>query len=534
MCSALSNCITVLINNVYGGAVNADQTICSGGNPDIFTVTLAATGSGALTYQWQRSTTDCASGFTDILGATDATYDVPSGLTDTTYYRRVVTSTLNSIACSALSNCVTVLINDVSGGIEDTDQTICSGGDPEAFTTTVAATGSGVLTYQWQSSTTDCATGFTDISGATNANYDIPNGLTDTTYYRRVATSILNSIACTALSNCVTVLINNISGGTVDMDQTICSGGDPNIFTVTISATGSGALTYQWQSSTTDCAAGFADISGATDATYDAPDGLTDTTYYRRVATSTLNSIECTALSNCVTVLINNVSGGTVDTDQTICSGGDPNAFTVTVEATGSGALTYQWQSSTTDCATGFAAISGSTDASYDVPTGLTDTTYYRRVVTSTLNSITCSAISNCITVLINNVSGGTVDTDQTICSGGDPDAFTVAIAATGSGTLTYQWQSSTTDCATGFTDISGATDAIYDVPGGLTDTTYYRRVVTSTLNGIACSALSNCVTMLINNVSEGVIDSDQTICSGGDPDAFTVTVASTGSGALT
>jgi hypothetical protein len=305
-----------------------------------------------------------------------------------------------------------------------------------------------------------------------------------------------------------------VSEGVIDSDQTICSGGDPDAFTVTVASTGSGALTYQWQSSTTDCITGFTDISGATDVTYDAPDGLTDTTYYRRVVTSTLNGIACTALSNCVTVLINNVSGGTVEADQTICSGGDPDAFTVAVAATGSGTLTYQWQSSTTDCATGFAEISGATDATYDAPSGLTDTTYYRRVVTSTLNSTACTALSNCITVLINNVSGGTVDTDQTICSGGDPDAFTVTVAAAGSGALTYQWQSSTTNCATNFTDISGATDATYDVPEGLTDTTYYRRVVTSTLNSTACTALSNCVTVLINNVSGGTVDTYESICS--------------------
>jgi hypothetical protein len=483
-------------------------------------VTVEATGSGALTYQWQSSTTDCATGFADISGSTDASYDVPTGLTDTTYYRRVVTSTLNSITCSAISNCITVLINNVSGGTVDTDQTICSGGDPDAFTVAIAATGSGTLTYQWQSNTTDCATGFTDISGATDAIYDVPGGLTDTTYYRRVVTSTLNGIACSALSNCVTMLINNVSEGVIDSDQTICSGGDPDAFTVTVASTGSGALTYQWQSSTTDCITGFTDISGATDATYDAPDGLTDTTYYRRVITSTLNGIACTALSNCVTVLINNVSGGTVETDQTICFGGDPDVFTVPLAATGSGALTYQWQSSTTDCATGFTDISGATDATYDVPGGLTDTTYYRRVVTSTLNGIACNALTNCVTVLINNVSGGTVDADQTICFGGDPDAFTVTVSSTGSGALTYQWQSSTTDCATGFADISGATGTTYDVPGGLTDTTYYRREVTSTLNGVACSALSNCIEIVVYKVlSYGTIESgDEALCSDSDP----------------
>src|SRR5207249_3803439 len=147
----------------------------------------------------------------------------------------------------------------------------------------------------------------------------------------------------------------------------------------------------------------------------------------------------------------------------------------------GSGPLTYQWQSSTTNCTTGFLDIGGATGTSYNPPPGLLVTTYYRRVTISTLNTVACAANSNCVTVTVNNVTGGTVAADQTVCSGGDPAAFTQSLASTGSGTLTYQWQSSTTDCNTGFTNIGGATGVTYDVPSGLTVTTYYHRVTKST-----------------------------------------------------
>src|SRR5204863_8829698 len=99
-----------------------------------------------------------------------------------------------------------------------------------------------------------------------------------------------------------TLFVNQVTGGTVGSDQTICSGGDPAAFTESVASTGSGALTYQWQSSTTSCASGFGNIGGATSTTYDAPSGLLLTTYYRRVTTSTLNTIACTANSNCITV----------------------------------------------------------------------------------------------------------------------------------------------------------------------------------------------------------------------------------------
>ncbi len=215
--------LTVTINNVTAGVVATDQTVCSGGDPAAFTVPTAATGSGTLTYQWQSSTTDCTTGFTNITGAMSATYDPPSGLTQTTYYRRIVTSTLNSVACTATSNCVTVSVNNVTPGVVAGDQAVCAPGDPVAFTVPTAATGSGTLTYQWQSSTVDCTTGFTNIPGAMSATYDPPSGLTQTTYYRRIATSTLNSVACSSPpSNCITVTFNPGPTANAGMDQELC------------------------------------------------------------------------------------------------------------------------------------------------------------------------------------------------------------------------------------------------------------------------------------------------------------------------
>ncbi|MBK6700111.1 MAG: hypothetical protein IPG55_09480 [Saprospiraceae bacterium] len=526
-CSAISNCITVTVNDLIPGSIAADQTICSGGDPAAFT-SVAATGSGTITYQWQSSTTGCNGTFSNIAGATLATYDVPSGLTVTTSYRRVATSTLNGVACSANSNCITVTVNNLTPGSIAADQTICSGGDPAGFTS-VAATGSGTITYQWQSSTTGCNGTFSNIAGATLATYDVPSGLTVTTSYRRVATSTLNGVACSANSNCITVTVNDLTPGSIAADQTICSGGDPAGFT-SVAATGSGTISYQWQSSTTGCNGTFSNIAGATLATYDVPSGLTVTTSYRRVATSTLNGVACSAISNCITVTVNDLIPGSIAADQTICSGGDPAGFT-SVAATGSGTITYQWQSSTTGCNGTFSNIAGATLATFDVPSGLTVTTSYRRVATSTLNGVACSANSNCITVTLNNLTPGSIAADQTICSGGDPAGFT-SVTTTGSGTISYQWQSSTTGCNGTFSNIAGATLATYDVPSGLTVTTSYRRVATSTLNGVACSANSNCITVTLNNLTPGSIAADQTICSGGDPAGFT-SVAATGSGTI-
>ena len=141
----------------------------------------------------------------------------------------------------------------------------------------------------------------------------------------------------------------------------------------------------------------------------------------------------------------------------------------------------------------------------------MTVTTYYQLVVTSTLNGVQCFATTAPITVNVNQVVASTIAANQTICSGGDPAAFTVSTAATGTASPTYQWQSSTTSSTGGFNSISGATAATYNPGPGLATTTYYQVIATSTLNGVTCSATSNPLTVTVNNVSAGTIASNQT-----------------------
>jgi PKD repeat protein len=518
-CTDTSNIVTMTINHVTGGTVAADQTICSGGDPAILTSTSDGSGDGVLTYQWQSSTDNVV--FADLVGQTATTYD-PGVSTQTKYYRRIITSTLNGRACTEQSNVVTITVNAVSGGTIGSNQTVCSAGDPALLTSVVAGTGSGTISYQWQDSPDNFT--FTNIGGATASTYD-PGAIAVTTYYKRITTSTLNAVPCSAESNVITVTVNDVLGGAVAADQTICSGGDPAAFTSTTDGSGDGTITYQWQSSTDNVT--FTDITGATNATYD--EGvLTQTTYYKRITTSTLNSKACSAASNTITVTVNDVDAGIVAGDQTICNGDNPSAFTSTLAGSGDGTITYRWQSSADNIT--FTNISGATASTYDPPV-LTQTTYYRRVTTSTLNSKACTAISNVLTVTVNDVAGGSIAGDQTICTGEDPAELTNVSAGSGDGTITYQWQSSTNSIT--FTDIAGATSITYD-PGVHTLTRFYRRVTISTLNGKECYAITNYITIAVNNVDGGAIANDQTICKGDAPETFTSTVDGSGGGVIT
>ena len=72
--------MTVTPNNVSSGSIAGDQTLCSPFDSAAFTSTTAGTGSGAVTYQWQISTTGCDGTWSDIASATSSTYDAPAVL----------------------------------------------------------------------------------------------------------------------------------------------------------------------------------------------------------------------------------------------------------------------------------------------------------------------------------------------------------------------------------------------------------------------------------------------------------------------
>lgn len=357
--------------------------------------------------------------------------------------------------------------------------------------TPVAVSGS---TFKWY----NAASGGTLL--ATRNSYT-PSPISTTTYY--VATA---KTTCTNESERVpmVVTINSISGGTVTADQTLCSNSLPAAFTSTAAATitpGATTASYQWQKSTDNV--NFTNIPSATGLTYTETVALTATTYYRRVATSSLNSVSCTGNSNVITVTVNTINGGTVDAGQTLCPNSIPAAFTSTTAATimaGGTAATYQWQKSTDNVT--FNNIASATSLTYTETAALTATTYYRRVATSSLNSISCSGNSNVITVAVNSITAGTIGSSQVICSGLIPTGFTSSTAATitpGGTAASYQWQKSTDNV--NFNNIAGATNLTYTETIVPTQNTYYRRVASSTLNSVTCSANTTSILITIHPV---------------------------------
>ncbi|MEZ4944452.1 MAG: PKD-like domain-containing protein [Cyclobacteriaceae bacterium] len=272
--------------------------ICTGDNPPAFTNAGSATGGDGTNYnyQWEQSTTSAVAGFSNIGGATGTTYNPPA-LATTTWYRRRVSS---GYCNDAYSNVFQIRVDvPVVGGAINGNQTICEtpGNPGNLSNNTLASGGDGSnYAYQWEESTVGAGGPYNTIGGATGTSYNPPAGVTVTTYYRRrvtsgVCTAGSNNIA---YSNVVTVTVDqDVDPGSIGNAQTICSTDDPAAISSVAPASGGdgSSYSYQWQQSTTSAVAGFGNIGGATSTTFD-PAALTQTTWYRRVASSGVCSSE--------------------------------------------------------------------------------------------------------------------------------------------------------------------------------------------------------------------------------------------------
>jgi hypothetical protein len=365
-------------NPTASGTIAETQTICSGGDPATFTSSVAASGNvGTLEYKWQySSTSDFSSDINDIASSNAETYDAPSGLTATRYYRR-----LARVSCkadwtgAAESNILTVTVRTAftTGEISSTGQSICSGGTPtEIGSTTAASGGDASITYSWRLSSDSYSAA---IDGATSATYTPPSGLTSTTSYRRYANDgTCNTTATVSTATWTVTVYDSFTSGTISSTgQSICSGGTPTeIGSTTAASGGDGSITYSWRSSSDSYSAA---IDGATSTTYTPPSGLTVTTSYRRYANDgTCNTTATVSTATwTVTVFDTFTSGAIETTGETICNGGDPVTIGSDTDASGGDdSITYKWKANGVD-------IASTNSATYNPPSGLTTTTTYTR-----------------------------------------------------------------------------------------------------------------------------------------------------------
>lgn len=524
---------TITVTPAANGCQGPEITFTITVNP---TNTITLTSGPGTTNQVVCNNTPVTNITYSTTGATGATFTgLPPGVTGNWVANVVTISGSPTVAglytytitltggCGMITAQGAIRVNAIpTAGSIAGNQTICYSGDPLMITNQVGGTGSGTISYRWESSLTGGAP-WTVISGVTTAFYDPAGPMTATTWYRRITISDFNGIQCESVAtNVVKVTVQPLlSPGAIAASQTICYNTLPNNLTSTDNGGnpgGYGTPVWRWEYST-NSGVTWTVITGATSSGYLFTGPLTQTTWYRRSSGYSYDGVECYSLPTdpLIITVQSLVNAGGISPDRTICENDDPPAFSST-PASGDGSISYQWQSSVDGII--FTNIPLATAETYD-PGALTSDRWYRRIAISTLNGVTCQAISNIVKItVINIVTAGTISANQLLCPGESPAPFTSTAPAGGDGNITYQWQISLTGSGAGFSDIPGATSSTY-TPLASAVNTWYRRMAFFTINGVTCSIASGELYIYIVSFNPGTItpfNNDTIFCSGENP----------------
>ena len=449
-------------------------------------LTVAATVSvGTITYQWQSSSNN--SSWSNISGATSASYSAPTSTVGTLYYRCVATATKDGVSKTSTSNSASVAVAATptpSINTQPAAKSVYVGGT--ASLSIAATVASGTLSYQWQSSNNNST--WSNISGATSTSYSAPTSAVGTKYYRCVVTNTLNGYTTTATSSSVSVTVS-VAAPTITTQpssKTVYRGATTTLTTAATAA--KGTVSYQWQSSTDNST--FSNISGATNASYSAPTTTVGKKYYRCVTKATYSGTSSAATNtNSVYVTVNDTP-----TPQITSQPKDVNVVvnqtaSISVTATTeSGTLSYLWQFSYDQSTWGDLSI---TVNSFYPTTTTVGTSYRRCIVTNTLNGYTKTVTTRIAAVIVSDVSTPTFSKNPVAASYAiGVSATALSVDASSNVTVTYQWQSSTDNST--WSNISGATSKTYTPPTTTAGIKYYRCVATATSGSVTKTANSS------------------------------------------
>ncbi|MHC1703192.1 MAG: T9SS type A sorting domain-containing protein [Tenuifilaceae bacterium] len=424
---------------------NGPQSICTGNN-----ITINANTGLGLTYEWYKDASI-------IIGSTNSYLDVS---TEGVYNVK----TTNIFSCSQTSTTATITLKPVpTASISTIDKTTwCA---DETVSVNITATLVTGATYQWYKNSIG-------ISGATGSTYRATQA---GTYNLQVT---LNG--CVATSSDIVVIVNPLPLSALSTTDPLAYCADA-IVNTTFTAAPADGDSFQWYLDGTA-------IDGATSINYTANAG--------GVYTVKVTEIGCSATSTPTTIIINSLpvvynasfNKVCIDAAPITLSGGTP--------------------------AGGVYTMGGAPIVTFDPSvTGAGDFT----ITYTYTDGNNCTSFSDSILTVYAALSGGSIGSDQAICSGGDPDLFTSSTdPAGGDGIWTYSWESLVGSGS--WTQITNTNSLTFDVPSGLTETTQYRRVAT---NGCGI-AYSNEIIVTVNPLPTVTLSAFASICEGSSIFALT------------
>jgi hypothetical protein len=489
------------------------QDICSGTSFADINLTSNLTGTS---YSWSATATPGISGFT----ASGNTEVIPGTLISTT---NTSPGTITYTVIPSTANCTgspTDFVITVNPAPEITalplSSTVCLNGTPNTLSVSTSETNAQ---YQWYSNTIDSNTGGTIIPGATDPDYIPP---TDTVgeifYYVEI---VFTTSGCSTL-NSQTASVEVTSGPTITAQplplQNLCVGGSiSNPLTVNFE-NGTGTVSYQWFSNTTNSNTGGTAIAGEINLNFNPPPFNIAGNYFYYVEL-TFGGSGCSGITSNVAEIIvfeDPVIDSQPIITQTLCQNSTPENLEVQVTG-GIGAFNYQWFSNTIDSNTGGTLIPGATNAIFTPPTDTIGTFYYYSEITQA--SPGCSTISDVSEMIINpSPSIDNQPQSQELCLGETANPISVSVI-NGVGTPSYEWYSNNIDDNTTGTLISGENSNVFTPPVATVGTIYYYVVITFSNGG--CSEIISDTAEIIVNETPVISNYFITICSG---DVFDIT----------
>ena len=421
---------------------------CLGGSP---VLSVNAMGDGILSYQWRLDGSDVA-------GATSSSL------------------VLNSVQASEFGS-YTVLVTDDCGSQESAPATLSMiasaviTGDPASVavcdggSTVLSITASGPgLFYQWRlngaalGGEVAATLALTGVSAAQAGSYDC------------VVSNVCGSVTSAAA---VVSLLPGVQFSAGPMAQAACLG---EAVVLSVTATGSGTVTYQWRKDASD-------LSGELSDTLSIPSyAVTDAGVYSCVVSDDCGPVES---GTAVLSTRDAVQITAQPSSSDLCEGTNANFM---VSATGTAPLTYQW---TLD---GLPVV-GATSSTLSLSSVIaSDSGDYRCEVTDGCTNVELSAVAT-----LSVLSATMIDTPPTATTLCQEDPLSLSVGASGAGVLSYQWYKDSVVLA-------GQTSATLTIdPALVADSGDYHVEVTGTCG----TAIGVAVAVLVENCDAPFVRAD-------------------------
>ncbi|WP_367772516.1 T9SS sorting signal type C domain-containing protein [Flavobacterium sp. WC2421] len=436
-----------------GGTLPSNVSGCA----NTYIANIALSGQVGTPIRWESSTDNFATAPTTIV-TTSNNINI-SGLTQTTYYRAVVQNS----PCSGISysSVCTATISNNTASTASSSPTVCSGTSMTNIThTTTGATGisnnnviganglpAGVKAV-WASNTITISGTPTDAAGTYSYSIQLTGGCGNV--------SAVGSITLSTSSAVPT---------TITAPTTICVGSSTSL-TVSGGTLGGGA-SAKWYSGSCGVT-----LVGSGNTISVSP--TITTTYYVRYEGS-CNSTSC--ISTTVTV------NPSLSNNSLSFSSGTSGQVSATAAEGGNALLTAPLGTYFSNVAFASYGTPGGTSPNFTI--GSCHATSSQSVTEGYLlgnNSATIPATNG----VFGDPCVGTVKKVYILASyiepicNGSKATLTGSIPSGGTGTYAYLWESSTTSATTGFSAATGTNNTINYTTGSITQTTWFRRTVTS------------------------------------------------------